>query len=312
MRNTWTEHELQFIRDNYETMTDKEISDYFGTHSEISVATKRKRMHLLHTNSKYTFEDVKLEFEKTNYILLSDASEYINAGVNSLRYLCPKHVDKGEQTISLGHLQSGRGCYYCGRDITEESRRLSDEDVKTSCRELCTKKGFIYHGFSRRDGLIYVLFICPNHIEAGIQEMRKGNMERENIIGCRYCFDTKKFKFSKGEKAIAEILDQFNIVYLQQHCFADCKDINMLPFDYYLPEYNACIEFDGQHHYMPINFNGISDEEAYANHLSTKRHDEIKNKYCTQNNINLLRIPYYNFKEIDNLVLSFLNIENIA
>lgn len=70
-RNKWTQEELDFMKEHYQTMSDKELSQYFGTHSETSVATKRKRMHYNRTNKKYDFQDVINEFAKTDYILLS-------------------------------------------------------------------------------------------------------------------------------------------------------------------------------------------------------------------------------------------------
>lgn len=307
MRNQWTKEELDFIRDNYLKMSDKDISDYFGTHSELSVATKRKRMHLTKSNRKYTFKDVLNEFAKTEYILLSNEDEYVDAATNSLRYLCSKHLDKGEQTISLGHLQSGRGCYYCGRATTEATRTIDNETNENECMGICAEKGFIYIGTYRENGLIYIQYICSKHPEAGIQSMRKGNMKRDNIQGCPYCFDTKKFVFSKGEKAVEQVLQDLNITYLPQYTFSDCRDKNLLPFDFYLPKINKCIEYDGQHHYYPVTFNGVSEDRAKENHLATVKHDKIKNKYCKDNNIELLRIPYYDFKNIEVIVRDFLN-----
>lgn len=312
MSNKWTNDELDFIKNNYLNMTDKEISEYFGTHSEISVASKRKRMHLTKSNRKYTFQDVIDEFVKTDYILLSTEEDYIDAATNSLRYLCPKHLDKGEQTISLGHLQSGRGCYFCGRIRTETAHIIDEEANKMECEEICKRKGFIYIGTYKEDGRIYIQYICSKHPEAGIQSMRKGNMDRDNIQGCPYCFDTKKFVFSKGEKAIEQILNDLNIVYLPQYTFSNCRDKNLLPFDFYLPELNKCIEYDGQHHYYPVTFNGISYEHAQENHLNIVKHDKIKDKYCENNNIELLRIPYYDFKNIEVIVKGFLNIKQTA
>lgn len=303
----WTQEEIDFIRNNYQNMSDLEISQHFGAHTEKSVTTKRKRMGLAKTNRKYTFQDVIDEFAKTNYILLSDANDYVDAATNSLRYLCPYHLDKGEMTISLGHLQLGRGCYYCGRKITENARMVDDVINEKECKDICKSKGFEYIGWNRENSNIYIQYICPKHQEAGIQKMRKGNMNRNNIIGCPYCFDTKKFVFSKGEKAVEKTLDSLNITYIPQYTFDDCRDKNMLPFDYYILSLRKCIEFDGQHHYFPVNFNGISDEEALVNHMSTIKHDRIKDNYCKKNNIDLLRIPYYEFQNIDSLVCKFVS-----
>lgn len=311
-RNKWTNEEIQYVKDNYLKLSDKEISENLKTHSEKSVVTKRKRIGCTRTNRKYSFNDVIKEFEKTNYILLSEPSDYIDSAANTLRYLCPKHLDKGEMTISLGHLQSGRGCYYCGREITENAHVLDNKINEQDCKNICNKKNFIYISNYRENGMIVINYICPKHPEAGIQNMRKSNMNRDNIIGCPYCFDTKLFKFSKGEKKIESILDNLKITYLPQYTFKDCRDINMLPFDYYLPDINKIIEYDGQHHYFPVNFNGISDEEAKERFIKTVYHDEIKDNYCKNNKIDILRIPYYDFKNIEVIIRNFLNISDVA
>ena len=61
----------------------------------------------------------------------------------------------------------------------------------------------------------------------------------------------------------------------------------MLPFDFYLTDYNACIEYDGEQHYNPIVFFG--GEEKLE---KTIYRDKIKTDYCLANNIKLLRIRY--------------------
>lgn len=69
--------------------------------------------------------------------------------------------------------------------------------------------------------------------------------------------------------------------------FEDCKDKKPLPFDFYLPNNVICIEYDGEQHTKPIDyFGGIESYEC------TVRHDKMKNEYCKNNGISLLRIPY--------------------
>ena len=76
------------------------------------------------SHSKYTFDFVKKEFENRGYILLSDENEFQNTK-SKLRYICTRHKNEGEQTIDFSHLyNSNRGCYYCGRERTESSRRI--------------------------------------------------------------------------------------------------------------------------------------------------------------------------------------------
>ena len=311
MAKYWEDNEIEFIKNNYKNMTDAEIGQALNR-SASSIKTKRQRLKYEkdQAHKKYDFTDVIKEFKKTDYILISEETDYIDSATNSLKYICPKHRDKGIQTISLGHLQSGRGCFYCGHENTGKSHRIIDTKLDSDCEELCKRKSFIYKGFERKNKRIYINYICPNHKIIGIQSMTKGNMNRENIIGCPHCLDNKKYKFSKGEKKIAEILNSINIQNIRQFTFDNCRDINLLPFDFYLPIENKCIEFDGRHHFEPVTFNGISKEEAIINHKNTIKHDKIKNEFCKNNNIELLRIPYYEYNLIENKILTFLRKEN--
>jgi hypothetical protein len=63
--------------------------------------------------------------------------------------------------------------------------------------------------------------------------------------------------------------------------------INHLPFDFYLPKKNICIEFDGVQHFK----DSIYDKNG-ENLITRKIRDNIKNEYCIKNNILLIRIKY--------------------
>ena len=103
-------------------------------------------------------------------------------------------------------------------------------------------------------------------------------------------------------------MESQNIEYIFQYSLNQCRDILPLPFDFYLPKYNCLIEIDGEGHYHPCNFNQISCEKSLKSFLITKKHDEIKNVFCKENNIPLLRISYIemqnnNYKQ---LLLDFI------
>ena len=99
--------------------------------------------------------------------------------------------------------------------------------------------------------------------------------------GCPKCAS------SKGEKYIRKWLNGQHINNVEQKRFEDCRDKLPLPFDFYLPEYNLIIEYDGRQHFEQVELwggeHGLEERQ---------RHDAIKNQYCKNNNINLLRIPY--------------------
>lgn len=77
-------------------------------------------------------------------------------------------------------------------------------------------------------------------------------------------------------------------------------------FDFYLPHFNLFIEYDGEQHYKPIHFGRMDDEQAQLNLRKIQNRDEIKNKYCENNNINLLRIPYWEKENIETIINSHL------
>jgi very-short-patch-repair endonuclease len=99
--------------------------------------------------------------------------------------------------------------------------------------------------------------------------------------GCPKC------KNSKGELNTSKILEEAGFEYIQQHRFPDCKHINLLKFDFYLPYQNLCIEFDGIQHFEPIK--AFGGEEKFK---LTQKRDKIKEQYCKDNGIDLIRIRY--------------------
>lgn len=116
-------------------------------------------------------------------------------------------------------------------------------------------------------------------------------LENKNVISCGCVF-------SKGEQKILDILQDINIPFITQKTFNDCinPDTNKkLRFDFYLPDYNCCIEYDGEQHFKYSN-TGWNIKEQYE---KTKYLDSIKQKYCEQNNIFLVRIPYTEYDKID-------------
>ena len=106
---------------------------------------------------------------------------------------------------------------------------------------------------------------------------------------CPYCYQ------SHGEESISNIMNSWNIKFIPQKRFKDCRDKRSLPFDFYLPDYNACIEYDGEQHFNRSSRYYSSKE---------KLHDHIKDVYCKTKGINLIRIPYTVYKETE--IASFI------
>lgn len=90
-------------------------------------------------------------------------------------------------------------------------------------------------------------------------------------------------------------LEENNINYVTEKRFEDCKDKLPLPFDYYIEDKNLLIEVDGSQHYEIRNF-ASTIEENINNYEYIIKHDKMKNDYAKDNNIQLLRLPYWDFK----------------
>lgn len=114
--------------------------------------------------------------------------------------------------------------------------------------------------------------------------------------GCPNC------SMSRGERRISNYLDLHGIEYEHEKGFSDCKDEHVLPFDFYLPSCNMVIEYDGEQHFRPVKFGGADDTKADARFERGQQHDRIKNEYCRNNAINILRIDYTQFDEIENIL----------
>lgn len=99
--------------------------------------------------------------------------------------------------------------------------------------------------------------------------------------GCPKC------KTSKGENIIIEYLNENNITYQYQKKFDDCVYKTSLPFDFYFPDLNMCLEYDGIQHFISID--GWGGEEEFK---LRKKKDKIKNNYCKNKGIKLVRIKY--------------------
>ena len=115
---------------------------------------------------------------------------------------------------------------------------------------------------------------------------------------CPYC------KKSKGEDSINTTLKKLGVKYKTQYKFDDCRDVLLLPFDFYLYDYNLIIEYDGEQHFdIKRAFN--SNENKF---WETVVHDAMKNAYCEDNNIDLLRIPFWEFDNIEKIIKQKLSI----
>lgn len=133
-----------------------------------------------------------------------------------------------------------------------------------------------------------IFFMQPDNFETYFSNGYKSGGRRPNII-------------SWGERAIEKYLTEHNILFKQQYRFIDCKLDRQLRFDFaVLDDHDTVrllIEFDGQQHYHPVSLFGGEKTFKYV-----QLADQTKNTYCDTHNLKLLRIPYWEYDNIENIL----------
>lgn len=203
--------------------------------------------------------------------------KYINART-PIKHYCKKHNILWNPYPDS--ILRGVGCKECGNEKTRD-KNIKSHDKYVKDLHIANPNIEVIEEY--RGANIAILHRCK--IDGYIWMARPVNTLFGK--GCPQCNETK------GERRIRKWLEDCNMEFVYQKTFNDCKDLRALPFDFFVPKYNLCIEYDGEQHFKPIDFDGNGPELTLQQFAKTTYHDEIKNQYCRNNNIKLLRIPYF-------------------
>jgi hypothetical protein len=212
--------------------------------------------------------------------------------LNKVKIICPIHGEFEE--LPTEHLFKKSGCKKCGIEKTKKFTLLGLDKFIEKANKIHYNK-YDYSKVIYINSYSKVEIICPEH---GSFFQKPGD-HIHSKAGCPVC------KESKGEALVAFILQSFNIDFDRQKSFSDLKHKRLLYYDFYLPELNMCIEYDGEQHFKPVlNWGG---DELFKE-LQLK--DKLKNEYCKKHNIPLLRLTYKDSDEdVRSKILNFLGIK---
>ena len=205
---------------------------------------------------------------KYNYKLV----EYINTDTK-VKIICPIH-GRFEQSPH-SHLR-GRECFECGKEKISKANRSTVEEFIVKSRSVHKNK-YDYTLVEYINNYTDVKITCPIH---GEFKQRPNN--HLSGAGCNICSNS-----SNGEKKVKKYLKNNKIQFIPQYKFDNCIDKRKLPFDFYLPDLNTLIEYDGIQHFQVV--------KHFRGEIGFKKrqlHDRIKNNYCIENDIKLIRIKY--------------------
>lgn len=196
---------------------------------------------------------------------------------------------------SASHHAQGSGCPKCKTDISRVRFVSNKEQFVIDCNKVHGNR-YDYDKLIYNNSDTKVEIICRIH---GVFTQTPGNHKTGH--GCPKC------NSSIGEQRIENWLIENRINYKPEQRFYDCRDKNPLPFDFYLVDLNICIEYDGEQHFKSVERFGGDKKFEQLQH-----HDRIKDKYCKDEGIRLIRISYKQKEQIETILEEMLcHIKNI-
>ncbi len=239
---------------------------------------KNSLKNLTYNHTPLSKELVIKEFEKNGYKIIN----YIYK--NNLTRMCCYDNDGYKVMVSYSSLSKN----------VKQYQRFS---------VTCNEENFLYN---------VNLYIQKNNLTCEVLNWRRSKIKNHIDILCKcecgeeYWCDFNYWRrdlkdrcnkcvnlLSNIARNVKNFLEENNIKYIREYRFNDCKYKKPLPFDFYLPDYNICIEIDGEQHYYEKSFryfkNGEFSEEDFN---KIKIRDNIKTNYCLNNNIKLIRLKY--------------------
>lgn len=235
---------------------------------------------------------------------------------------CPKVERRSKIRKLAEELVNGRTIKEFARDYSLSEQTVSKwrtEDVYLERLSELTKEvdvgEFLPRVFRKWDTKSFKEFVmkeCGNDYSV-MTEYETGHtpiVMVHNICGKEFYPTPKNFmdgsrcpacRRSKGEEKVAETLDSLGIQYIEEWRIGE-RGPKALRFDFYIPEYRACIEYDGAQHFRVMeHWGGTKDFQRVTSR------DMVKNHYCHYKSIELLRIPEWKYADIENIVRDFVS-----
>lgn len=268
-----------------------------GQNQKIKKEKREKEWAKLNPGDKILVGEAKdltgKKFKKLTALYRCIPPESYSKNERSTFWMCK--CDCGEHVIvSSYQLQYGKtyscGCY--NKELNKQKIKKIHENYRQQQIDKYKNKKF---------GLLTALYPLENSTnhymtwhckcECGRElDMSTQELLRKYSCGC--------IQGSAGEQKIHHHLFNKNIKFEREKTFDDCLNPNTnmnLRFDFYLPNYNCCIEYDGEQHFKESTMCNDSLKDRQAR-------DQIKTQYCKDHDIKLIRIPYTEYDNIETIL----------
>lgn len=230
------------------------------------------------------FDTLRLTNEEIDVDLLkADApikriSDYINV-ITNIEWECL--LCNNRWFITPNHIRKGGGCPKC------KDTRLSNSDIDRFIIEHVLPLKRIGEYINAYIKINWQCLMCDHIWLAQPCEIKRLGEGREGS-GCPECAR------GKNEKRVGEVLDQLRITHkkLRIDLLTGQK---MFP-DFYLPEHNMIIEYNGIQHYRPTCFGSMKQVDAEKSFQRQQNRDNLLRQYCQERQIILLEIDGRKYK----------------
>ena len=221
---------------------------------------------------------------------------------NSTKIKCRCKIDGYEWEVKPNCLLSGHGCPKCKGKRQAQTLVMTHEEFMERLHQLNSNIELLGTYTVGRNKIKCKCKVCGHEWTPTSSSLLRGK-------GCPKC------STSKGEKRIAQYLDNLGINYIYNMCyFNDLVGTGggLLRPDFIIPSLKIWIEYDGIQHYEPTNFTGkMSEQQIQSNFKKVQENDQIKNQYAKDNNWTLIRIPYYDYDNIEQILAAYIEQEQV-
>lgn len=202
-----------------------------------------------------------------------------------------------EERTPDAFLHKGIRCSKCSKRFLYSSLRKTQKEFEQEVFDIVSTEYLVLSEYinnktkvrmkHNKDDCNYIYHVTPHHF----------------LYNKRRC---PKCNESKGEERVSSILERKDLLYIREYQFDDLRNKKRLQFDFAVFSKKKkplfLIEYDGKHHFEPVQFGGMPIKEAKNNLKKQIKNDTLKDVYCKENNIDLLRIPYWEYEDIENKI----------
>lgn len=269
------------------------LGDYINSQTKIKVQHNRcgRVLNLLpasllqgngctHCNHGDGLRSNTSEFKNKVYNVWGNEYSVIGEYVDSHTKIKMRHNSCGRVFLMRpNNVLNGQGCRVCRQNAHVSKIRKTIHEYKREVYDLTGNEYLVL-------GKEYINAQTPikmKHINCG----REFSMRPTSFLGGERCPYCAWLGASKGEREVIKYLDGFSLLYQYGYRIPDLRLKNNLHFDFWLPQPNVAIEYDGEQHFKPFAHFGGED-----NFKKVQLRDRMKDSYCKNKGINLIRIRY--------------------